>query len=138
MNPTSVLFAAITVVLNSAAQLLLRQAAMTGAAPTSPMSLVRNVWFMAGLVAYAVSVLTWLLVLRRVPLTVAAPFVAVVYVIVPLASRVLFSDQIYPRMWVGMAFVVFGVTLVAQGAPHAAPAKDDTAPAASDAPPEDR
>ena len=118
MNPASALFAVITVILNATAQLLLRQAAMTGAAPTSPLTLLRNVWFLCGLATYGASVLTWLLVLRKVPLTIAAPFVALVYVIVPLTSRWLFSDPINFRMWVGMLLVVIGVTLVAQAAPR--------------------
>lgn len=117
MNPASAMFAIVTVILNATAQLLLRQAAMTGAAPTAPLSLLKNAWFLCGLLTYAASVLTWLLVLRRVPLTIAAPFVALVYVIVPLASRILFSDTINVRMWVGMLLVVAGVTLVARSAP---------------------
>jgi undecaprenyl phosphate-alpha-L-ara4N flippase subunit ArnE len=118
VNAVSGLFAMVTVVLNGSAQLLLRQAAMTGAVPTSPMSLIRNVWFMMGLAAYGTSVLTWLFVLRRVPLSVAAPFVALVYVLVPLASRVLFADSVSTKMWLGMLLVVLGVTLVATGAPE--------------------
>jgi drug/metabolite transporter (DMT)-like permease len=115
VSPTSVLFALVTVLLNGSAQLLLRKAALTGANPASPLSLVRNGWFMVGLGAYAVSVLTWLFVLKRVPLAVAAPFVALVYVLVPLASRMFFDDHVSSRMWVGMLLVVLGVTLVAQG-----------------------
>jgi undecaprenyl phosphate-alpha-L-ara4N flippase subunit ArnE len=115
VSPTSVLFAVITVLLNGSAQLLLRKAAVTGATPAEPLSLLRNGWFMVGLGAYAVSVLTWLLVLRKVPLAVAAPFVALVYVLVPLASRMLFDDHVNSRMWIGMLLVVCGVTLVAQG-----------------------
>lgn len=118
MNGLSFLFASLTVFLNGSAQLLLRQAAQSGAIPTQPLSLIRNVWFMAGLVAYGVSVLTWLFVLRRVPLAVAAPFVALVYVLVPLASRFAFDDTVSSRMWMGMALIVLGVTLVAQGAPE--------------------
>ncbi len=114
MKGSALLFAVITVVLNSAAQLLLRKAAVTGATPTLPLSLLKSPWFMSGIVAYAVSVLTWLLVLKQVRLAVAAPFVALVYVAVPLASRQLFADQISGRMWLGMAFVVLGVTLVAK------------------------
>jgi undecaprenyl phosphate-alpha-L-ara4N flippase subunit ArnE len=116
VNAVSALFAMVTVILNGSAQLLLRQAALTGAVPTNPLTLLRNAWFMGGLVAYGGSVLTWLFVLRRVPLSVAAPFVALVYVLVPLASRLLFADSVSPRMWLGMLLVVFGVTLVATGA----------------------
>ena len=115
MTGLAIVFAVVTVLLNGGAQLLLRKAALSGAIPTSPMSLLQNPWFLAGIAAYAVSVLTWLFVLRRVPLAVAAPFVALVYVLVPLASRSVFGDQIQPRMWVGMLLVVVGVTLVAQG-----------------------
>jgi undecaprenyl phosphate-alpha-L-ara4N flippase subunit ArnE len=111
------LLAFVTVLLNGGAQLLLRQAATSGATPAAPLSLLQNGWFAAGLASYGVSVLTWLMVLRRVPLAVAAPFVALVYVLVPLASRTLFSDQITGRMWLGMLFVVLGVSLVAGGAP---------------------
>lgn len=115
MSGEAALFAAITVLLNGGAQLLLRKAALSGAEPTSPVSLLTNVWFVAGIAAYAVSVLTWLYVLRRVPLAVAAPFVAMVYVVVPVASRLVFGDQIHTKMWLGMLLVVIGVTLVAQG-----------------------
>ena len=118
MSGGSALFALITVVLNGGAQLLLRQAALTGAQPTDPMSLARNAWFLAGIASYALSVLTWLFVLKRVPLSVAAPFVALVYVAVPLASRLVFDDEVSPRMWIGMLLVVLGVTLVAKGAPE--------------------
>ena len=119
MSSTAVVFALITVVLNGSAQLLLRKAALTGAMPTLPLTLLRNPWFMCGLVAYAASVLTWLLVLRKVPLSIAAPFVALVYVLVPLASRTVFDDHITSKMWMGMLLVALGVTLVARGAPKA-------------------
>lgn len=115
MNSVSAAFALLTVTLNGAAQLLLRKAALSGAVPTNPMSLVGNPWFMSGIAAYGVSVLTWLVVLRRVPLSVAAPFVALVYVLVPLASRAVFQDVVSPRMWIGMALIAVGVTIVAQG-----------------------
>ena len=123
MKASSLVFALITVVLNGSAQLLLRKAALTGAVPAMPMTLLRNVWFLIGLVAYAGSVLTWLRVLGDVPLSVAAPFVALVYVLVPLASRVVFDDAINAKMWMGMVLVAIGVTLVAKGAPDTAPTR---------------
>jgi len=54
-------------------------------------------------------------VLRRLPLSVAAPVIALVYVLVPLASRLVFDDAVSTKMWLGMLLVVCGVTLVAQG-----------------------
>jgi drug/metabolite transporter (DMT)-like permease len=120
VNSSALVFAFVTVVLNGTAQLLLRKAALTGAIPTVPLTLLKNPFFMTGLFAYAGSVLTWLLVLRRVPLSIAAPFVALVYVLVPLASRSVFDDRITTRMWMGMLLVALGVTLVAKGGQEAA------------------
>lgn len=128
MSPASILFATITVLLNGGAQLLLRKAALSGAVPTNPLSLIKNPWFLSGLVAYGMSVLTWLFVLKRVPLAVAAPFVALVYVLVPFASRLVFSDAVSPRMWLGMVLIVLGVSIVAQGAPGDARAETSTTP----------
>jgi drug/metabolite transporter (DMT)-like permease len=127
MTGIAAILACITVLLNGGAQLLLRQAALSGAAPTDPASLIRNPWFVGGIASYGVSVLTWLFVLKRVPLSVAAPFVALVYVAVPLASRFVFDDTIAPRMWVGMALIVLGVTLVAQGSPASSAPPDRSA-----------
>ena len=117
MSGSALVFALITVLLNGGAQLVLRKAALTGASPTDPASLLGSGWFLAGIAAYGLSVLTWLFVLKRVPLTIAAPFVALVYVVVPIASRTVFGDAIHTRMWLGMALVMAGVTLVAQGSP---------------------
>lgn len=113
--PAALGFALATVALNGTAQLLLRKAALTGADPASPLSLLKSPWLLTGIGLYAISVLTWLSVLKRTTLAVAAPFVALVYVLVPLLSRQVFGDTITSRMWIGMALVVLGVTLVARG-----------------------
>jgi drug/metabolite transporter (DMT)-like permease len=103
-----------TLVLNGAAQLLLRSAALRGADPTRPSSLVTSPAFMAGLIAYGISVLTWLGALKRLPLSVATPFVALVYVLVPIAARIVFGDVLNWRMASGMGLIVIGVLVVAQ------------------------
>lgn len=112
MSPLALILTVATIVLNGGAQLLLRGAALHGAVPTQPATLLRSPLFMAGVVTYAFSVLTWLAVLRRVPLSVATPFVALVYVGVPIAARLVFGDQLTWRMAGGMALVAVGVTLV--------------------------
>jgi len=55
--------------------------------PLGRLTLVASPMFIGGVAAYAVSVLTWLAVLKRVPLSIATPFIALVYVIVPVAAR---------------------------------------------------
>ena len=114
MSPQALVLTLATVVLNGSAQLLLRGAALRGAVPTQPMTLLRSPLFMIGLVTYGISVLTWLAVLKRVPLTVATPFIALVYVLVPLVAKFAFGDELSWRMLGGMAMVAAGVTIVAQ------------------------
>lgn len=109
----SIALALLTVALNSTAQLCLRGAALRGATPTEPLSLVGSPLFLAALVAYGLSVLTWLAVLKKLPLPVALPFVSLMYVAVPIAARLLFGDALSWRMAGGAMLIVAGVLVVA-------------------------
>jgi undecaprenyl phosphate-alpha-L-ara4N flippase subunit ArnE len=64
-------------------------------------------------VVYGLSVLTWLSVLKRVPLPVAMPFVALMYIAVPIGAKLVFGDPLTWRMAMGTALVVAGVLVVA-------------------------
>jgi undecaprenyl phosphate-alpha-L-ara4N flippase subunit ArnE len=110
-----IVLALATVVLNSAAQLLLRGAALRGATPGSPITLLKSPLFLIALVVYAASVLTWVAVLKRVPLPTAIPFVALMYVVVPLAARLVFDDPLTLRMMGGMFLVIVGILVVVRG-----------------------
>ena len=107
--------ALLTVAFNSGAQLLLRGAALKGAAPSNPLSLVRSPMFMTAILLYGASVLTWVTVLKRVPLPTAIPFVALMYVIVPIAARQIYDDPLTWRMLAGMALVIAGLVVVVRG-----------------------
>ena len=114
LTPQTTFLMLVTVLLNGGAQLLLRAAALRGAEPTRILSLAQSPFFVAGVACYACSVLTWLAVLKRVPLSIATPTIALVYVLVPLAARVVFGDVLNWRIGCGMLLVVAGVTLVAR------------------------
>lgn len=113
ISTESIFFALLTVALNSSAQLMLRGAALRGANPSMPLTLIKSPLFLAALVVYALSVLTWLSVLKRVPLPVAMPFVALMYIAVPIGARLVFGDALTWRMAAGTALVVAGVLVVA-------------------------
>jgi len=113
LSATSVALALGTVALNSGAQILLRSAALRGATPTEPATLLKSPLFLVALAAYALSVLVWLSVLRKVPLSVAMPFMALVYVVVPIAARFAFGDELSLRTVGGAALVIAGVLVVA-------------------------
>lgn len=115
IGTTDVLLALLTVALNSTAQLLLRAAALAGATPSSPTTLVKSPLFMGALFIYGASVLTWVAVLKRVPLPTAIPFVALMYVLVPLAANRVFGDPLSIRMMGGMLLVIVGLVVVVRG-----------------------
>ncbi|MBU1672666.1 MAG: EamA family transporter [Actinobacteria bacterium] len=72
-------------------------------------------WALAGIVLYAISAVFWLIVLSRVPLSVAYPIVAVGYVVVVFYSWLVFKEEVGWISWVGLALIVIGVVLTAQG-----------------------
>jgi drug/metabolite transporter (DMT)-like permease len=112
MSLSSIVLAILTAVLNSAAQLLLRGAALRGARPEEPATLLGSPLFFGALLCYAASVLTWLAVLKKVPLPTAIPFVALAYVAAPLGGRLAFGDPLGTRAVMGMLLVIAGVLVV--------------------------
>ena len=66
---------------------------------------------MAGIAAWAVSTLLWLVVLNRTELTWAYGFTALNYVFVPLLSRWLLEERLPPARIVGMIFICTGVLI---------------------------
>ena len=79
------------------------------------MRVLRSFWAVAGIILYAVSALFWLVVLSRVPLSVAYPVVAGGYVVVVVYSRFVFKEDVRFIAWVGLAMIVVGVIITAQG-----------------------
>lgn len=76
-----------------------------------------GLWAVFGIALYAISALFWLVVLSRTSLSVAYPMVAAGYVVVVLYSRFVFNENVRPVAWVGLALIVIGVAITAQGLP---------------------
>src|ERR1700741_3589159 len=60
------------------------------------------------------SFISWLYVLRYVPLSVAYPLSRVVDILVPLGCWIFLGELISPLRWSGIALVVIGLALVAK------------------------
>jgi drug/metabolite transporter (DMT)-like permease len=60
------------------------------------------------------SFISWLYVLRYIPLTIAFPFSRVVDILVPLGCWVFLGEFISARRWIGIGLVVVGLALVAK------------------------
>ena len=70
------------------------------------------VWL--GLVFYGVSVLAWILVLSRLPLSLAYPFLALNFVLIAITSSVFLGESIPPMRWGGIGLIIAGILLIAR------------------------
>jgi drug/metabolite transporter (DMT)-like permease len=72
------------------------------------------VWLAIVLVIF--SLITWLHVLRYIPLSIAFPLSQVVHVLVPISSWLYLGESITSLRWCGIALVSLGLAVVAKPA----------------------
>ncbi|MBL8200887.1 MAG: hypothetical protein JNK40_07935 [Chromatiales bacterium] len=87
-------------------------------------------WITAGLASYAISLLAWLQVLARLPLSAAYPLLGISYVLVYGAAAALpvLAEQLTPLRAVGVLLVACGAGMVSSStAPRVSPASPQTA-----------
>lgn len=65
-----------------------------------------------GLILFGVSALFWLVVLSRVPLSVAYPFVGVSYILIVLFARLFLHEHVPTLRWIGVLVVALGIAIV--------------------------
>ena len=94
-----------------------------GASETANLS---HVWSWTGITALAspltwlamvimiISLLSWLYVLRYIPLSIAFPLSRAVDVLIPLSCWIVLGEHISARRWCGIALVVIGLMLTAK------------------------
>jgi multidrug transporter EmrE-like cation transporter len=115
-------FLILGVLLNAAAQLLLK----AGTNVTGVITLTADDWtvtlgrmatqghFLAGAILYGLSLVVWILGLSRVPVSIAYPMLSLGYVVNAIAAHYLFGEAVTATCWLGIAFVIVGVWLVAR------------------------
>lgn len=109
--------ASVSICLSAAAQVLMK-IGMSGDRPAfrSPIEALfgtlLNPHVFAGLSCYVVSAGLWLLVLARMPLSLAYPLVAMAIVLVVLASTFLLGESLPIGRIIGASLIVVGVALV--------------------------
>ena len=67
------------------------------------------------LVVYAVATALWVYVLRDLPLTVAYPFVALAFAVVPILGWLLLGETLSVRYFVGLILIVAGIGVMTGG-----------------------
>lgn len=117
LNPFFQLF--IEAVLVTASQIFLKLgASATADVPTSAQWLgftgLYSKWVWIGIACLVLSFLSWMYVLRSLPLNVAFMLSNGVHVLVPLSCWLFLNEAISPTRWTGIALVTVGLMIVAK------------------------
>lgn len=67
--------------------------------------------FFATMVLYGITSVGWVLILRKAELGKVYPFMALAFVIVPLASRIIFGERFAPSYFIGTALIMAGIAV---------------------------
>jgi multidrug transporter EmrE-like cation transporter len=122
MNAVSFSLVMLGVLLNAAAQLLLKAGTnavghfeFSGAniLPVG-MKFALEPHILGGLTCYAVSVVVWIMALSRVEVSIAYPMLSVGYVVNAAAAWYLFGEQVTIERLVGIGIIILGVFVVAR------------------------
>jgi multidrug transporter EmrE-like cation transporter len=122
MNAISFALVLFGVLLNAAAQLLLKAGTNSiGHFEFSGANLVPIGWKVAtqpyilgGLMCYAISVVVWIIALSRVEVSIAYPMLSIGYVVNAIAAYLLFGEAVGVQRLVGIGIIVVGVYVVAR------------------------
>ena len=71
-----------------------------------------SVW--AGLVIFMLSAAVWLIVLSKVSLSFAYPFVSVTYILILLFDRFALGQSVSGVRWAGVALIIGGIVLISR------------------------
>ena len=122
MNPIAFALILTGVLLNAAAQLLLK--AGTNAVGHFEFHLDNLVpigtkialqpFIIGGMACYAVSLVVWIMALSRVPVSLAYPMLSIGYVINAIVAFYWFGEPLAMQKMLGIGFIVVGVVLVAR------------------------
>ncbi len=120
MNLAALALVLTGVLLNAAAQLLIKAGAVTagrfsfslGNIVSAGMHFALQWQILLGLGCYAVSVVVWILALTRVPVSTAYPMLSLGYVVTAFAAWWLFGEALTPQKLVGIAVIIVGVVIV--------------------------
>ena len=73
-----------------------------------------NPWVIAGVVAYGMSSIFWLVLLSRVDLSYAYPALSLGYVMVTLVGVLFLGEQVSTMRWLGVIVICTGVVLLSR------------------------
>ncbi len=116
----NILLILISVLLNCAAQLCIRKG-MLIIGEVEMSSIVRslgimitNLWLWGAMISYAVSILLWIVVLSKVEVSFAYPFLSIGYVVAALVGYYFFGESLSLIRVAGIIIICVGVYLISR------------------------
>ncbi len=70
------------------------------------------VWLACSVALLGCAMLLWLLVLQRVPVSVAYPMLSLNFIFITLAARFIWHEPVSLRHWLGVALIICGITIL--------------------------
>ena len=122
-NALAYLLVLTTILLTAYGQLVLKwQVLRAGSLPSQwservhfIWQLLLDPWVISAFAAAFLASLSWMLAMSRLQISRAYPFTALTFVIVVIGGGMLFSEQVSPLRLAGLALVVAGIVVGAQG-----------------------
>lgn len=99
---------------DTAGELLLKKGAnashsVAGVASVVGVTPMASLWTWLGIISYVTSLVSWLYVLRFVPISIAFPLINAVHVFVPLGSLIFLHERVSLWRWVGIGLILCGL-----------------------------
>ncbi|GAB2180507.1 SMR family transporter [Denitratisoma sp. agr-D3] len=122
MTPIAFILILTGVLLNAAAQLLLKAGTnavghfdfhLENILPIG-MKIAFQPFIMGGMACYAVSLVVWIMALSRVPVSIAYPMLSIGYVVNAIIAHYWFGEALAMQKVLGIGFIIIGVVLVAK------------------------
>lgn len=111
----------VSVLLNCCAQLLMRKGMLVngevngmGNLLSAIPQLITNLYLWGAMLCYGVSIIVWMVVLSKVEVSYAYPFLSIGYVLSAIAGYMWFSETLSPIRILGIAVICLGVVLISR------------------------
>ena len=75
-------------------------------------ALIKIPYFSLALLVYGSATMFWLIILQKMPLSLAYPFTALAMVIIPILSTILFQEKLDINYWFGASLIVSGILVI--------------------------
>lgn len=109
---------ALSILLNAAAQLLDKHGVDQTVTPGAIFGFagLRSWWVWGGQTCMVLSLVSWLIALRSIPLSTAFNFTGATHIIIPLAAWLFLGEHMHAQRWVGIALIFGGIIITARQA----------------------